>query len=108
MNNEPDAPKRGGMSGLMLAHVVCCGGVLLFVTGAAHAQPAGRGRGTGAGEAQGLGGGYARGVVSGGAGGVGRAGAGQGLCSRRIACLRRGKRGTVRDLRDLIAGSYNM
>ena len=34
MNNEPDAPKRGGMSGLMLAHVVCCGGVLLFVTGA--------------------------------------------------------------------------
>ena len=34
MNDEPDAPKRGGMSGLMLAHVVCCGGVLLFVTGA--------------------------------------------------------------------------
>ena len=34
MNDEPDAPKRGGMSGLMLGHVVCCGGVLLFVTGA--------------------------------------------------------------------------
>ena len=34
MNDEPDAPKRGGMSGMMLAHVVCCGGVLLFVTGA--------------------------------------------------------------------------
>ncbi len=34
MNNEPDAPKRGGMSDLILAHVVCCGGVLLFVTGA--------------------------------------------------------------------------
>lgn len=34
MNDEPDTPKRGGMSGLMLAHVVCCGGVLLFVTGA--------------------------------------------------------------------------
>ncbi len=32
MNDEP--PKRGGMPGLMLAHVVCCGGVLLFVTGA--------------------------------------------------------------------------
>ncbi len=31
MNDEP--PKRGGMPGLMLAHVVCCGGVLLFVTG---------------------------------------------------------------------------
>ena len=34
MNDEPDAPKRGGMPGLMLAHVACCGGVLLFVTGA--------------------------------------------------------------------------
>ena len=34
MNDEPDAPKRGGTIGLMLAHVVCCGGVLLFVTGA--------------------------------------------------------------------------
>ena len=34
MNDEPDAPKRGGMPGMMLAHVVCCGGVLLFVTGA--------------------------------------------------------------------------
>ncbi len=34
MNTEPDAPKRSGMSVLMLAHVVCCGGVLLFVTGA--------------------------------------------------------------------------
>ncbi len=34
MNDEPDAPKRGGMPGMILAHVVCCGGVLLFVTGA--------------------------------------------------------------------------
>ena len=34
MNNEPDAPKRGGMSGLMLAHVVCCGGMILVFTGA--------------------------------------------------------------------------
>ncbi len=34
MNDEPDARKRGGVSGLMLAHVVCCGGVLLFVAGA--------------------------------------------------------------------------
>ena len=34
MNHEPDAPKRGGMFGLMLAHVVCCGGVLLVASGA--------------------------------------------------------------------------
>ena len=34
MNDEPDAPKRGGIFGLMLAHVVCCGGILLVASGA--------------------------------------------------------------------------
>ncbi len=34
MNRKNGMPKSRGMAGLALAHVVCCGGILLFATGA--------------------------------------------------------------------------
>lgn len=34
MNRRTGKPGGRGMAGLALAHVVCCGGILLFATGA--------------------------------------------------------------------------
>ena len=34
MKRQPNDPKPGGMAGLALVHVVCCGALLLLATGA--------------------------------------------------------------------------
>ena len=34
MDKEPNDPKLGGWAGLALVHVVCCGALLIFATGA--------------------------------------------------------------------------